>query len=99
MSTTHPLWVPTGKDVIRPYTTTTAPNTEGKLELMIKKYKEGKMSQHIFSLKPGQSSDLQAMCSADRFVGQKLAMKGPIPKYPYKPNEFEQAAFVSLLFL
>jgi len=67
-----------GKDVIRPYTTTTAPNQKGKLELLIKKYNEGKMSTHIFGLKPGD----------------KLAMKGPIPKYPYKPNEFEQVAFI-----
>jgi len=67
-----------GKDVIRPYTTTTAPNAKGKLELLIKKYKDGKMSTHIFNLKPGD----------------KLAMKGPIPKFPYKPNEFEQVAFI-----
>lgn len=31
------------------------------------------MTEHIFKLKPGE----------------ELSMKGPIPKFAYKPNEFE----------
>lgn len=68
-----------GKPVIRPYTPVTAPNVEGKLELLIKRYEGGKMSQHIHGLKPGQS----------------LAIKGPIPKFQYKANEFDEVAFIA----
>lgn len=39
---------------------------------MVKHYPNGVMTEHIFSLKEGD----------------ELAMKGPIPKFPYKANEF-----------
>lgn len=61
----------TGVDC-RPYTPITAPNVEGKLELMVKHYPNGVMTEHIFSLKEGD----------------QLSMKGPIVKYPLKDNEF-----------
>lgn len=48
----------------------------------MKKYPEGVMSSHIHELK----------------VGQSLAIKGPIPKFSYVPNEFEVGNFSSLLF-
>lgn len=56
--------------VIRPYTPISPPDSQGYFDLMIKIYPEGKMSQHIGSLKPGDT----------------LEVKGPIPKLPYKPN-------------
>jgi cytochrome-b5 reductase len=43
---------------------------KGYFELVIKSYPEGKLSKHIGKLK----------------VGDKLAVKGPIPKIEYKPN-------------
>ncbi|GAA5826172.1 hypothetical protein JCM3770_003193 [Rhodotorula araucariae] len=67
-----------GKPVIRPYTPVTAPDVEGKLELLIKHYKGGAFTEYIFGLKPGDS----------------IAMKGPIPKHPWKANEFESVGFI-----
>ena len=40
---------------------------------LIKKYPGGVMTEHILGLK----------------VGDELSVKGPIPKFPYKANEFE----------
>ena len=51
----------------------TAPNVEGKLELLVKHYPGGVMTEHIFSLKEGD----------------QLSIKGPIPKFEYKKNEFK----------
>lgn len=56
------------KPIIRPYTPTSAPDLEGELHFLIKRYEAGKMSQHIHNLKPGE----------------KLGIKGPIVKIPYK---------------
>lgn len=56
--------------VIRPYTPISPPNSKGYFDLMVKVYPDGKMSQHIDSLKPGDT----------------LEVKGPISKLPYKPN-------------
>ncbi|GAA99887.1 uncharacterized protein L969DRAFT_95304 [Mixia osmundae IAM 14324] len=67
-----------GKPAVRPYTPTTAPGTQGEIQLIIKKYKGGAMTEHIHSLK----------------AGDKLAMKGPIPKIAYKANEFETIGMV-----
>jgi len=68
-----------GKPVIRPYTPVTAPSVKGRLDLLIKKYKGGKMTEHIHSLKPGD----------------ELAIKGPIPKFPWKANQFESIGMVA----
>lgn len=57
-----------GKPIIRPYTPTSASDKEGELEFIIKRYETGLMSKHIHELKPGET----------------LAIKGPIPKIPYK---------------
>jgi len=67
-----------GKDVIRPYTTVTSPSEKGKLELLVKKYQKGLMTNHIFNLK----------------VGDTLAMKGPIPNIAYTPNEYEHIGMI-----
>jgi cytochrome-b5 reductase len=61
------------KQVIRPYTPVTTPETPepvGYFDLVVKEYPTGKMSKHIGELK----------------VGDTLDLKGPIPKFPYKPN-------------
>lgn len=67
-----------GKPVIRPYTPTTSPDTEGEIEFLIKKYENGLMSRHFHGLKPGD----------------ELAIKGPIKKIDYKPNTWSNIAFV-----
>jgi len=67
-----------GSPVIRPYTPISPPDAPGELTLLIKRYEQGVMSQHIHSLKEGGT----------------LAIKGPITKFPYKSNEFEQVALI-----
>jgi len=57
-----------GKPIIRPYTPVSHPDLPGELHLLIKKYDAGNASKHIHSLKEGDT----------------LAIKGPIPKFPYK---------------
>jgi cytochrome-b5 reductase len=54
--------------VIRPYTPISRSDTPGELTFLIKKYENGLASQYIHGLKPGD----------------KLAIKGPISKFPYK---------------
>lgn len=63
-----PLLDTKGKPVIRPYTPVSPPDLEGELSFLIKRYEEGKMSQYIHGLKPGET----------------LAIKGPIMKFPYQ---------------
>ena len=64
------------KPVIRPYTPTSAPDTPGHIDFLIKKYKDGKMTEFVHGMQPGD----------------KLSIKGPIPKFPYKANEFGASA-------
>jgi cytochrome-b5 reductase len=40
-----------GKPIVRPYTPVSPPDAPGELALLIKRYDQGKMSKHIFSLK------------------------------------------------
>ncbi|BGP57293.1 hypothetical protein JCM8202_002870 [Rhodotorula sphaerocarpa] len=68
-----------GKPVIRPYTPVTAPDVEGKLELLVKHYPNGAFTEYLFKLKPGDA----------------IAMKGPIPKHPWKANEFESVGMIA----
>lgn len=56
-----------GKPIVRPYTPVSPSDQEGEFTFLIKRYEEGKMSQHIHSLKPGD----------------KLGIMGPIMKIPY----------------
>ncbi|KAG9222289.1 hypothetical protein CCMSSC00406_0006586 [Pleurotus cornucopiae] len=67
-----------GKPIIRPYTPISPPDLPGELTLMVKKYDTGNASKYIHSLKEGDS----------------LAIKGPIPKWPYKINEFDEVALI-----
>ncbi|WPH04827.1 NADH-cytochrome b5 reductase [Acrodontium crateriforme] len=67
------------KPVIRPYTPTSDADTPGYLELIIKKYPNGQMSQHIHNMTPGQ----------------QLQMKGPIPKYPWTENKHDHVALIA----
>ncbi|TKA52067.1 hypothetical protein B0A53_04727 [Rhodotorula sp. CCFEE 5036] len=68
-----------GKPVIRPYTPVTKPDLEGKLELLIKHYPNGAFTEYLWKLQPGDA----------------IAFKGPIPKHPWKANEFESVAMIA----
>jgi cytochrome-b5 reductase len=64
-----------GKPVIRPYTPISRSDTPGELTFLIKKYDNGLASKYIYGLKPGD----------------KLAIKGPIQKFPYKGDPVSPA--------
>ncbi|TCD63770.1 NADH-cytochrome b5 reductase [Steccherinum ochraceum] len=68
-----------GKPVIRPYTPVSSSDQEGELAFLIKRYEGGKMSQHIHGLKPGDA----------------LSIKGPIPKFPIKENQFDEVGMIA----
>ncbi|XBW35738.1 hypothetical protein QEN19_001308 [Hanseniaspora menglaensis] len=65
---------PKGSNVIRPYTPTTDTEKKGSMDLVIKKYPDGKFGTHIFALKEGDS----------------VAFKGGILKWDWKPNSFPE---------
>jgi len=67
------------KPVIRPYTPVSDEDARGYLDLVVKAYPNGPMSQHLHSLTPGQS----------------LEFKGPIPKYPWSPNKHEHIVLIA----
>ncbi|KAF2119298.1 hypothetical protein BDV96DRAFT_487137 [Lophiotrema nucula] len=67
------------KPVIRPYTPTSDVDEKGFVEFVIKKYPDGPMSSHLHDLQPGQ----------------RLDIKGPIPKYPWTPNKHEHVAMIT----
>ncbi|KAK9760701.1 hypothetical protein K7432_014993, partial [Basidiobolus ranarum] len=65
--------------VIRPYTPTSDDDTVGHFDMIIKKYPNGPMSEHIHNMKPGDT----------------LAVKGPFPKYTYKPNTLNHIGMIA----
>lgn len=69
---------PNGKPVIRPYTPVSPPRETGSATFVVKAYPGGKMSEHIHSLK----------------VGDSLDFKGPIQKILVKPNQHKHIALL-----
>ncbi|KAF2470874.1 ferredoxin reductase-like protein [Lindgomyces ingoldianus] len=67
------------KPVIRPYTPTSDTDQKGYVEFIVKKYPNGPMSEHMHNMEPGQ----------------RLDIKGPIPKYPWSPNKHEHVAMIA----
>lgn len=67
-----------GNPIVRPYTPISAPDEKGVLTLLVKKYDNGNASKFIHGMKEGET----------------LAIKGPIPKFPYQINEFDQVALI-----
>jgi cytochrome-b5 reductase len=51
----------------------------GHLDLLVKVYPNGPMSEHMHSMKPGQM----------------LSYKGPIPKYPWSPNKHNHITLIA----
>ncbi|WFD35810.1 cytochrome-b5 reductase [Malassezia cuniculi] len=68
-----------GKPVVRPYTPIEPTDTKGHIDLLIKHYPNGKMTQYLKSLK----------------VGDEVSLKGPIPKFPYKANQFNHIGLIA----
>lgn len=69
-----------GKLAMRAYTPISRPEHEGEVVLLIKKYEQGVISKYVHEqLKPGDT----------------LAVKGPIPKFPYKGTYACHTCFVS----
>ena len=67
------------KPVIRPYTPVSDEDTVGYLDFIVKKYPGGPMSEHLHNMEPGQ----------------RLDMKGPIPKYPWEANKHDHIALIA----
>jgi len=67
------------KPVLRPYTPISDEDDPGSLTLLIKRYPNGPMSEHIHSLK----------------VGETLEFKGPLPKYKWETNKHEHVAMIA----
>lgn len=49
------------------------------MDLLVKVYPNGPMSEHLHAMEPGQT----------------LAFKGPIPKYPWSPNKHEHITLIA----
>ncbi|KAI0746196.1 hypothetical protein C8Q76DRAFT_809025 [Earliella scabrosa] len=75
----NPLLDPKGKPVIRPYTPISPSDQPGELTFLVQKYEEGKMSKYMHEMKPGE----------------KLSIKGPIPKFDFKINQFEEVGMIA----
>jgi cytochrome-b5 reductase len=67
------------KATLRPYTPTSDEDAQGYIDLLVKKYPEGPMSTHLHNMAPGQRLDL----------------KGPLPKYPWSENKHDHIALVA----
>ncbi|KAK4250775.1 NADH-cytochrome b5 reductase 2 [Corynascus novoguineensis] len=67
------------KPVIRPYTPISDEDAKGYIDLLVKKYPNGPMSTHLHDMVPGQ----------------RLEVKGPIPKYPWSANKHDHIALIA----
>ncbi|KAJ1928903.1 hypothetical protein IWQ60_001646 [Tieghemiomyces parasiticus] len=66
------------KVIIRPYTPVSSEDQKATFDLLIKHYPEGKFTSKLATLKPGDKVDI----------------KGPIPKYKYTPNMHKEIGIV-----
>ncbi|KAF2215683.1 hypothetical protein CERZMDRAFT_104874 [Cercospora zeae-maydis SCOH1-5] len=67
------------KPTIRPYTPVSDEGERGHMDLIVKKYQGGPMSTHLHNMEPGQ----------------RLDIKGPIPKYPWETNKHDHVALIA----
>lgn len=67
------------KPTIRPYTPVSDEDDKGHMDLLVKVYPNGPMSNHLHSMA----------------VGQTLDIKGPIPKYPWTENKHSHIALIA----
>ena len=69
-------WLPT----MRPYTPISDPDEPGHVDLLVKRYDTGKMSNHLHSLQPGQTLSFKT---------------GPLSGYPYTANKHSHVALLA----
>lgn len=69
---------PKGNNVVRPYTPVSDVDQKGVIEFVIKRYEDGKMTNHIFDLK----------------VNDTLSFKGPIVKWKWEANQYKKIALI-----
>jgi cytochrome-b5 reductase len=67
------------KATLRPYTPISDEEDRGHMDLLVKQYPNGPMSTHLHNMN----------------VGQRLDIKGPLPKYPWAENKHEHIALVA----
>ncbi|KAK5658731.1 hypothetical protein OQA88_1540 [Cercophora sp. LCS_1] len=67
------------KPILRPYTPISDEEEKGYLDLLVKKYPGGPMSTALHDMKPGE----------------RLDVKGPLPKYPWSANKHNHIALVA----
>ncbi|RAH79581.1 NADH-cytochrome b5 reductase [Aspergillus japonicus CBS 114.51] len=67
------------KAVIRPYTPTSDEETPGYIDLVVKVYPDGAMSNYLHNMN----------------VGQRLDFKGPIVKYPWETNKHKHITLIA----
>lgn len=67
------------KPVLRPYTPISDEDQKGYMDLMVKKYPGGPMSTHMHDMIPGQ----------------RLDIKGPLPKYQWEENKHSHIACIA----
>ncbi|BFZ53333.1 NADH-cytochrome b5 reductase [Savitreella phatthalungensis] len=67
------------KPTIRPYTPVSDQDQRGTVDLLVKRYPNGPMSNHLHDMEPTQ----------------RLDFKGPIEKYIYKPNMHDTVALIA----
>lgn len=67
-----------GNNVIRPYTPVSDPDHKGEINFVIKKYPNSKFGTHIFGLKPDDT----------------VSFKGPIQKWKWTPNSYEDVVLI-----
>ncbi|KAK2756162.1 NADH-cytochrome b5 reductase [Arachnomyces sp. PD_36] len=67
------------KATLRPYTPTSDEDQPGYLELVVKKYPNGPMSEHLHNMAPGQ----------------RLEFKGPLPKYQWEANKHDHICLIA----
>ncbi|KAL7284920.1 hypothetical protein ACG7TL_000008 [Trametes sanguinea] len=75
----NPLLDAKGKPIIRPYTPISPSDLPGELTFLIKRYDSGKMSKYIHDMQPGD----------------KLSIKGPIKKFDFQINQFDQVGMIA----
>ncbi|OJJ47786.1 hypothetical protein ASPZODRAFT_94625 [Penicilliopsis zonata CBS 506.65] len=68
-----------GKPVIRPYTPTSDEDQPGYMDLVVKVYPNGPMSEHMHNMA----------------VDQQLSFKGPLPKYKWEANKHDHICLIA----
>jgi cytochrome-b5 reductase len=70
---------PDGKPAVKPYTPITSSNVTGHFDLVVKTYKDGKVSGYFWNLTPGA----------------QVEMKGPYKKIDYAPNTYKKLGMIA----